>query len=215
MTTPRQIQHNRPSTTTEEESSYAMSTTDIHTIESAERDMQDAAEATKRIEAGIIAGDKGATLDALEAQERTLRQKTLAVEAAKARDERAKQAERDAQVRDVRSDIDAHKPADLLALLEAIETATRAFSEALTERNALIYEWRSRLMDAGVPTVTPAEASVNAELAPSANFPYGIFLNHKHIGLVEPQHYIAEAVLRGTEQRPTDVYVELRADLGH
>lgn len=163
-------------------------------------------------ESAIIAGDPKRSLADIEALERESRATELHIRALEARRDADQEAKRLSAINSLREEVEASKGADLAKLLRAVEAAASAFNAAVNDRNARIYEWRTRLLELGVDPAT--HATTDGSLAPSESVPFGIYFNAKFLAHLEPQEYVHEAIMRASEARPMNIYDVLIANSG-
>lgn len=135
-----------------------------HTVATAEDEATEAAALVATLEERVKDGDESVTPAELESARQLKGFAKLRQEAAARKAKKAREAERQRLLGELRTEIEAASPtsrAELAELLKTAEDAVLAFVTACGERNATVSSWQHRMIALGVPTLTtpqpPAE----------------------------------------------------------
>jgi hypothetical protein len=136
----------------------------VEAAAAAEREAAEAEALCRAVEERVLDGGSEATKDEI-GHLGLARFAKLRAEAANRRAERAREAERQRQLAELRDEIDAYAEdsgAGLAGLLEEVERAAAAFVQAVADRDARLASWHGRMRALGVPEhgapVSPPEA---------------------------------------------------------
>lgn len=135
-----------------------------HTVATAEDEATEAAALVATLEERVKDGDESVTPAELESARQLKGFAKLRQEAAARKAKKAREAERQRLLGELRTEIEAASPtsrAELAELFKTAEAAVLAFVAACGERNATVSSWQHRMIALGVPTLTtpqpPAE----------------------------------------------------------
>lgn len=191
-------------------------------VDAAAIDATAARDRAAELERLIVAGDTSLGIADVVAEESKARYADLRAKNAALNLERARAAEREAQIKEIRSEIestDLGDPDHFGKLLKAVEDAQLAFLEASESRAEQIRGWRKRLRDLGVGEFRRGVHEA-PEFGVAPGKPIGggrgeIFLDDRIISWPEPNQFLDE--LRKyphPERRPRELNRLLALQLG-
>lgn len=180
-------------------------------VATAEAEAREATALAQALEDSIKDGDETVTPQALE-EARSLRGfAKLRTEAAQRKAERAREAERQRQLRALRTEMKERPGLDrkrLAALLRTAEEALGAFVQTTKEHNDQVRTWHERMLALQVPQLTnPAPPAEHARLAwigsyegPTLAMDYPV----TRIEMIHPAHLLAGMIGRVTTRHEID-----------